>query len=153
MHTKQLLGLDDALAVVAAILADASAGGPVCVGVADGDGALVCLQAMDGVSAVPRQLAPRKARAAALLGQATTALAQSTWAPTLVAELSDPTLTLLPGGAPIRTADGALGGVGVSGRSGDEDERLTLLGASILLTAAPTAPARPTRRPDPQETA
>lgn len=134
MYSKSMLGLDDARAAVDAVLAAAAAGGgPVAVAVTDAEGALVCFAAMDGVSEIPRRLAGRKARTAALLQADTTLLASSPWAPGLLAELADPTLALLAGGAPARAADGALlGGVGVSGRAPAEDQRLADLGAGAL---------------------
>jgi glc operon protein GlcG len=130
VYAKQVLGLDDALVAVAAVLSAAEGGKPVTVAVVDADGALVCLQAMDGVSPVPRRLAPDKARAAALLQQDTAALSTSPWAPALVRELADPTLKLLPGGVPVLRAGDVVGAVGVSGRSPDEDVRLAELGAA-----------------------
>jgi glc operon protein GlcG len=134
MYRKEMLDLEEARAAVDAVLAEAAAGGgPVAVAVTDADGALVCFAAMDGVSEVPRRLAPRKARTAALLQADTTQLATSPWAPGLLAELGDPTLALLPGGAPGRSAGGLLlGAVGVSGRAPAEDQRLADLGAQAL---------------------
>jgi glc operon protein GlcG len=134
MYSKSTLGLDEARAAVDAVLAAAAdGGGPVAVAVTDADGGLVCFAAMDRVTEIPRRLAPRKARTAALLQGDTTQLASSAWAPGLLAELADPTLVLLPGGAPARTAGGALlGGVGVSGRAPAEDQRLADVGAEAL---------------------
>jgi glc operon protein GlcG len=134
MYSKSMLGLQEARAAADAVLAEAATGGgPVAVAVTDADGALVYFAAMDGVSEVPRRLAPRKARTAALLQGDTTQLAASAWAPGLLAELGDPTLALLAGGAPGRSAAGLLlGGVGVSGRAPAEDQRLADLGAQQL---------------------
>lgn len=134
MYTRAMLGLDDARAAVDAVLTEAAAGGgPVAVAVTDADGALVCFAAMDGVSEIPRRLAPRKARTAALLQSDTSQLAVSAWAPGLLAELGDASLSLLPGGTPGRSAAGLLlGGVGVSGRAPAEDQRLADLGAQAL---------------------
>jgi uncharacterized protein GlcG (DUF336 family) len=136
VYSKQLLDLAQARLAVEAVLADAAVtGGPVAVAVSDADGALVLFAAMDGVGAIPRRLAPRKARTAAVLGSDTTDLATSGWAPGLVAELGDGELVLLPGGAVARSAAGAvLGAVGVSGRSPGEDERLAGTGAAALST-------------------
>jgi uncharacterized protein GlcG (DUF336 family) len=134
VHSRDVLGLDDALRAAAAVVAAAAGSRPVTVAVVDADGVLVCLQAMDGVTPLPRALAPGKARAAALLQGETAALAASAWAPALLRELADPTVVLLPGGVPVRTAGGAVvGAVGVSGRSGQEDEDLARTGAEAAL--------------------
>ena len=134
MYSKQLLDLEEARTLADAVIVAASAaGGPVAVAVADADGWLVIFVAMDGVSAIPRQMAPRKARTAAVLQSDTTALASSNWAPSLVAVVGDPDLVLLPGGVVVRSTAGAvLGAVGVSGRSPSEDDRLAQVGAAAL---------------------
>lgn len=47
--------------------------------------------------------------------------------------LAHPKVTALPGGALIKRADDVIGGVGISGGSGEQDTQLALLAARTLL--------------------
>ncbi len=132
MLTKQTLDFDTAYALAAATrdAAAADGGSPITVAVADPDGTLIVVLRMDHCSAVPVTVAINKAVTSARLGVLTSALAAQ-----LVAEgkelaiFGDLRFTSFKGGIPVVTADGThVGGIGVSGRLEDDDEKLANVG-------------------------
>jgi glc operon protein GlcG len=67
MNTKPFLGVDDARRIAAAAEAEALKNQwPVTIAVVDDGGHLLWLQRLDGVAPISAQIAPAKARTAAL---------------------------------------------------------------------------------------
>ena len=117
--------LDQAFAIVHAILADAS--GPASVFVADDHGELVLAVTMDGAAPDTRLNAQRKAYTAARSDAATTrALAEKVRDDPAELASFDPFFTFFQGGVAAFAAGRRVGAVGVSGLSGEEDEELAV---------------------------
>jgi len=141
MFQKNCLGLGDARAAVEAVLDEASKlpDAPIAVAVADDYGRLVYFARMDGCPPVVVELAINKAYTAAVALLDTLAFAERDkgWGREL-ATYGDARFTYLQGGLVIRAGGegGAprdlLGGIGVSGRMPDEDERLARIGLAAL---------------------
>jgi uncharacterized protein GlcG (DUF336 family) len=115
--------LDQARAMVDAVLVEAS--GPVSVFVADEHGEVVAAATMDGAAPDTRLNAQRKAYTAARSDVRTTAelRAKVSGEPAELASF-DPFFTFFKGGVAV-FADGVrVGAIGVSGLSGEEDERV-----------------------------
>lgn len=113
--------------------AAADGGSPVAVAVCDGEGFLVALQKMDGTPTRVAYLARRKAYTAARMQAATGDFQARLEREKLdIRFFCDPRLTPLPGGAPIRDADGrVIGAVGISGRPSPDDQALANRAAEI----------------------
>jgi len=140
MFQKNCLGLAEARAAVEAVLDEASTlpDAPIAVAVVDDYGRPVCFARMDGCPPVVVELAINKAYTAAVALLDTLAFAERDkgWGREL-ATYGDARFTYLQGGLVIRTgADGGppalLGGIGVSGRMPDEDERLARIGLEAM---------------------
>jgi uncharacterized protein GlcG (DUF336 family) len=130
MHT---LSLDNARRMAAATHAAAQAGGmAVTIAVCDAAGRLVLLQRDDGALPISVDLAPAKARTAALVGVPSGALEKAI-------NSGQSALTAMPGcvclggGLPVRHGGVLLGGIAVSGApSGEQDEALARHGLQAL---------------------
>jgi uncharacterized protein GlcG (DUF336 family) len=136
MFQKQCLSLAEARAAVEAILAEALKlpDAPIAVTVTDDYGRLVYFARMDGCPPVVVELAINKAYTAAVALMDTVAFAERDkgWGREL-ATYGDVKFTYLQGGLVIKAADGTLlGGIGVSGRMPDEDERLARIGLEAM---------------------
>ena len=127
MYDKKFVGLQQATAAVDAVLAQASehAERPIVVAVADPEGDLVAFARMDGAGYLSRSMAVRKAYTAARMGSDSGVFGERMGGVVpSVHDLDDPRLVGFKGGVCI-TLDGVIiGAVGVSGRSGEEDEEL-----------------------------
>ena len=112
-----------ALGIVNAVLANAV--GPISVYVVDDHGELVAAASMDGAAPDTRLNAERKAYTAAR-SDATTTRALAAKVRDDPAELAsfDPRFIFFLGGVAAFSGERRVGAVGVSGLSGDEDERL-----------------------------
>jgi uncharacterized protein GlcG (DUF336 family) len=101
-------------------------GHPVCVAVTDERGALLAFTRMDGAPVRSIKLSEAKAYSAARLGVSTTTFHERLVRDGILSSyFADPTLTGLPGGAVICSQNGAtIGGVGISGLTPVEDQRL-----------------------------
>lgn len=115
-------------------------GKPMAVAVMDTRGMLVSFAHMDGASTQVGDVARWKAGSSSKSGRATADTAK------LNPPANMPNVATLGGGVPIFTRDGvALGGVGTSGGSPDEDAACGTAGveAAGLTTARPAPPAPP----------
>jgi len=142
MYTKECLSLAEASAAVEAALGEAlkQPEAPVAVAVVDDHGKLVCFARMDRCPPVVVELALMKAYTAAVAMLDTVAFAarDKDWGRDL-ATYGDDRFTYLQGGLVIWSSPGVndagrvlLGGIGVSGRMPEEDERLGRLGLVAL---------------------
>jgi uncharacterized protein GlcG (DUF336 family) len=115
--------LDQAFSIVRSVVAEAP--GAVSVFVADDHGELVLAAAMDGAAPDTKLNAQRKAYTAAR-SDATSTGALADKARDDAAELHsfDPFFTFFRGGLAVFEGDRRVGGVGVSGLAGDDDEAL-----------------------------
>jgi uncharacterized protein GlcG (DUF336 family) len=136
------LGLAEASAASSAALGEAlkQPEAPIAVAVVDDHGKLVCFARMDGCPPVVIELALMKAYTAAVAMLDTVAFAarDKEWGRDL-ATYGDDRFTYLQGGLVIWSEPGAgeagrilLGGIGVSGRMPDEDERLAGIGLKAM---------------------
>jgi len=115
--------LEHALAIVRRILAEAEA--PVSVFVADDHGELVAAATMDGAAPDTRLNAQRKAYTAARSdAPSTKALAEKVAGDPVELASFDPAFTFFKGGVAAFRDGRRLGSVGVSGLSGDDDDRI-----------------------------
>jgi glc operon protein GlcG len=117
--------LVQALGMVDAVLENAP--GPVSVYVADDHGELVAAATMDGAAPDTRLNAQRKAYTAARSDVRSTGELAAKVADDAVERASfDPFFTFFKGGVAAFEDGLRIGAIGVSGRPGDEDERLAL---------------------------
>jgi uncharacterized protein GlcG (DUF336 family) len=142
MYTKLCLGLAEARVAVEAALKEAykKPDEPVAVAVVDDQGKPVFFARMDGCPPVVVELALMKAytAAVALMDTVSFAARDKDWGRDL-STYGDDRFTYLQGGlviwSPARP-DGAnpvlLGGIGISGRMSDEDERLARIGLEAM---------------------
>jgi glc operon protein GlcG len=136
MFQKGCLGLAEARAAGEAVLAGAAKlpDAPIAVAVTDDYGRLVFFARMNRCPPVVVELAINKAYTAAVALMDTFAFAERDkgWGREL-ATYGDARFTYLQGGLVIQAADGTLlGGIGVSGRMPDEDERLARIGLEAM---------------------
>jgi uncharacterized protein GlcG (DUF336 family) len=137
MYDKPILSLDQVQRAMAAMLERATQQPerPVAIAMVDDTGNLLSYARMDRCRLIPQRIATRKAYTAALVGQDTLAYGERLQSQgRSVAELGDPNLTVIQGGVVVLHPDtGALlGGIGVSGRSAQEDEAIARTGLQAL---------------------
>jgi uncharacterized protein GlcG (DUF336 family) len=149
MFPRDILGLEEARAAVDAVLEEASKdpAQPISVVVVDDHGEVVCAARMDGAGPMFNYMAFKKARSSATTGKNT-----RSWAGFLGKRnyaVSDfvPEATGIPGGIAIVKPNGegsgevgpgqgvVYGAIAVSGRTGNEDEALSMLGLKALQKA------------------
>jgi uncharacterized protein GlcG (DUF336 family) len=115
--------LAEAQAIVEFVVREAS--GPVSVFIADSHGELVAAATMDGAAADTRLNAQRKAYTAARSDALSTReLAEKVRDDPVERESFDPFFTFFLGGLAVFDGESRVGGVGVSGLSGEDDEAL-----------------------------
>jgi len=102
-------------------------GRPICVAVVDERGLLLAFSRMDGSPVRSVQISQGKAYSAARMGVTTEAvLARLHREQIEIGYFCDPQLTALPGGSPLKDANGVLrGAIGVSGLTSAEDQAIT----------------------------
>jgi uncharacterized protein GlcG (DUF336 family) len=142
LYDNKVLELEDAEVAVQAIIKEASKspGRPVAIAVADDKGDLIMLVRMTRTKQFFAYMATKKAHTSGVLGGDTRMLLgvyqreEFGKFETLSADM-----TLIPGGVAIiepgKTAGPqavAYGGIGISGRSADEDEALAFVGLKAL---------------------
>ncbi|MBI1397856.1 MAG: heme-binding protein [Betaproteobacteria bacterium] len=136
----QTLDLERAQQLVAHAMQKATEdfGRPICVAVCDDKGFLLAFARMPGSPVRSVQIAQGKAYSSARMGVTTQAFLERLHKEKIeAAYFCDPLLTALPGGSPLKTADGTLvGAVGVSGLKSEEDQAVTDFVASRLATLA-----------------
>jgi len=111
-------------------------GQPVTVAIADDHGELLAFTRMDGAALHTGVLAQNKAWTAARDRQATQDLgawSRSSGRP--LASWTDPRFTGFGGGVPVWKDGRVIGAVGVSGLSEDEDHRIAMAVAHLLVNA------------------
>lgn len=134
MYQRAVLGSEEAMVGVAAVLAEAAKdpGRPVAVAVVDSEGELICYVRMDETPNMPRKLALRKAYTAGCTGTDGIQYKEVLGKFGISATDMDPQFVAFPGGVAIRQGAALVGGFGVSGRSADEDEALARIGVAAL---------------------
>lgn len=133
MKNKASLELADVKAVAAAAEAEALASKwAVSIAIVDDGGHLLWLQRLDGAAPISAQIAPAKARTAAL-GRRESRTYEEMINGGRVSFLSAPGLEgLLEGGVPILKDGQCLGAVGVSGVKSTEDAQIARAGIAAL---------------------
>ena len=133
MNNKPYLTLDDARRIAAAAEAEAMANKwAVCIAVVDDGGHLLWLQRLDGAAPISAQIAPNKARTAAL-GRRESRVYEEMINQGRVSFLSAPGLeAMLEGGVPIVAGGQCVGAVGVSGVKSAEDAQIARAGIAAL---------------------
>ncbi len=134
MDTKPFLTLDDAKRIAGAAEAEALRHGwAVTIAIVDDGGHLLWLQRLDGAAPVSAQIAPAKARTAAM-GRRDSKAYEDIINQGRVAFLSAPSLQgMLEGGVPIMADGHCVGAVGVSGVKSHEDAQIARAGISSVL--------------------
>ncbi|ADJ62893.1 MULTISPECIES: GlcG/HbpS family heme-binding protein [Herbaspirillum] len=133
MQTKPFLTLDDVKKIAAGAEAEARANNwNVVISVVDDGGHLLWLQRMDGAAPISSQIAPAKARTAAL-GRRESKIYEDMINNGRVSFLSAPGLDgLLEGGVPVVVDGHYVGAVGVSGVKSSEDVQIAKAGIAAL---------------------
>jgi glc operon protein GlcG len=105
----------------------------VTIAVVDDGGHLLWLQRLDGVAPISAQIAPAKARTAAL-GRRDSRIYEEMINGPRTAFLSAPGLEgMLEGGVPVMVQGHCVGAVGVSGVKSSEDAQIARAGIAALL--------------------
>jgi glc operon protein GlcG len=133
MKNKATLELADVKAVAAAAEAEALKNQwAVTIAIVDDGGHLLWLQRLDGAAPISAQIAPAKARTAAL-GRRESKVYEDMINGGRVSFLSAPGLEgLLEGGVPVLKDGQCLGAVGVSGVKSIEDAQIARAGIAAL---------------------
>ena len=136
MYQREVLGLDEARAAVEAIIAEASKEPerPIAVAVVDDRGDPVYLARMDRSFSLFADMSMNKAYTAARFRRDTLEFAErQRRSNKTLAGFGDSKITDQAGGLCIKKPDGtSLGGIGVSGRSGDENVALASVGLKAM---------------------
>lgn len=133
MKTQPVMGLDEARKIAAAAEAEALKNQwPVCIAVVDAGGHLLWLQRLDGTAAISAEIAPAKARTAAL-GRRESKAYEEMINGGRTSFLSAPGLSgMLEGGVPVIVDGHCVGAVGVSGVKSHEDAQVAKAGIAAL---------------------
>jgi uncharacterized protein GlcG (DUF336 family) len=132
MKHKHLLEIADVKAIAAAAEAEALKNSwAVSIAIADDGGHLLWLQRLDGAAPISAQIAPAKARTAALGRRESKAYEEMINAGR-VSFLSAPLEGMLEGGVPIVKDGQVIGAVGVSGVKSTEDVQIARAGIAAL---------------------
>jgi glc operon protein GlcG len=133
MNSKPFLGLDDARRIAAAAEAEAREHAwAVTIAIVDDGGHLLWLQRLDGAPPISAQIAPAKARTAAL-GRRESRIYEEMINGPRTAFLSAPGLEgMLEGGVPVMVQGHCVGAVGVSGVKSGEDAQIARAGIAAL---------------------
>jgi glc operon protein GlcG len=131
---KPFLTLEDAKRIAGAAEAEAARNGwAVTIAIVDDGGHLLWLQRLDGAAPVSAQIAPAKARTAAM-GRRDSKAYEDIINQGRVAFLSAPSLQgMLEGGVPIMAGGHCVGAVGVSGVKSHEDAQIARAGIASVL--------------------
>jgi len=134
MKTKPTLTVDDARAIAAAAEAEANNHSwAVTLAIVDDGGHLLWLQRLDGAAPISAEIAPAKARTAAL-GRRESKVYEDMINGGRVSFLSAPALHgMLEGGVPILVDGQCVGAVGVSGVKSTEDAQIARAGIAALV--------------------
>ena len=134
MKTKPTLTNEDNRAIAAAAEAEATQNGwAVTLAIVDDGGHLLWLQRLDGAPPISAEIAPAKARTAAL-GRRESKVYEDMINGGRMSFLSAPVLHgMLEGGVPIVVDGQVIGAVGVSGVKSSEDAAIGQAGIDALL--------------------
>ena|SRR5437899_4187087 len=133
MQSKQVLTLDDVKKIAAAAEAEAKANNwAVTIAIVDDGGHLLWLQRLDGVAPISVDIAPAKAKTAAL-GRRETKIYEDMINNGRFSFMTAPNLTgMLEGGIPVMVNGQCVGAVGVSGVKSIEDAQIAKAGIAAL---------------------
>jgi len=132
MKNKPALTLDDARRIAAAAEAEALKNGwAVSIAIVDDGGHLLWLQRLDGAAPVSAEIAPAKARTAAM-GRRESKAYEDMINGGRTSFLSAPLQGMLEGGVPIVAEGQCVGAVGVSGVKSSEDVQIGRAGIAAL---------------------
>lgn len=132
MKTKPVLTADDVRRIGAAAEAEAvNNGWAVTIAIVDDGGHLLWLQRLDGAAPISSQIAPAKARTAAL-GRRESRVYEEMINQGRVSFLSAPLDGMLEGGVPVLVDGQCVGAVGVSGVKSVEDAQIARAGIAAL---------------------
>ncbi len=132
MNSKPCLALEDVRRIAQASEQEARQNGwAVTIAIVDDGGHLLWLQRLDGAAPVSAQIAPAKARTAAL-GRRESRVYEEMVNQGRVSFLSAPLEGLLEGGLPILVEGQCVGAVGVSGVKSSEDAQIARAGIAAL---------------------
>lgn len=133
MKSKPFLSLEDARHIAAAAESEAVKNHwAVSIAVVDDGGHLLWLQRLDGAAPISAQIAPAKARTAAL-GRRESRIYEELINGPRTAFLSAPGLEgMLEGGVPVMVLGQCVGAVGVSGVKSIEDVQIARAGIAAL---------------------
>lgn len=133
MQSKQILTLDDVKKIAAACEAEAIANSwAVTISIVDDGGHLLWLQRLDGAAPISAEIAPAKARTAAL-GRRETKVYEDMINNGRFSFITAPKLEgMLEGGAPVMVNGQCVGAVGVSGVKSSEDIQIVKAGIAAL---------------------
>lgn len=133
MKTKAFLSLSELKAIAAAAEAEAVKNGwAVSIAIVDDGGHLLWFQRLDGAAPISAEIAPAKARTAAV-GRRESKGYEDMINQGRVSFLSAPTLEgMLEGGVPIVVDGHVIGAVGVSGVKSTEDAQVARAGIAAL---------------------
>jgi glc operon protein GlcG len=133
MRSRPILTADDARAIAAAAEAEAlSNRWAVAIAVVDDGGHLLWLQRLDGAPPISAEIAPAKARTAAL-GRRESKVYEDMINQGRMSFLSAPALHgMLEGGVPVLVGGECVGAVGVSGVKSTEDAQIARAGIAAL---------------------
>jgi len=134
MQSKQVLTLDDVKKIAAAAEAEATTNGwAVTISIVDDGGLLLWLQRQDGAAPISVDIAPAKAKTAAL-GRRETKIYEDMINNGRFSFMTAPNLEgMLEGGVPIMVNGQCLGAVGVSGVKSAEDAQVAKAGIAALV--------------------
>jgi glc operon protein GlcG len=133
MQSKQILTLDDLKKIAAAAEAEAKANNwAVTISIVDDGGHLLWLQRLDGAAPISAQIAPAKAKTAAL-GRRESKIYEDMINNGRFSFITAPGLEgLLEGGVPIVVGGQCVGAVGVSGVKSAEDVQIAKAGIAAI---------------------
>ncbi|CAG9239433.1 putative heme-binding protein GlcG [Paraburkholderia tropica] len=132
MRTRAVLTEEDVTKVADAAAAHARANEwNVTIAIVDDGGHLLFLRRLDGAPPISAEMAPGKARTAAL-GRRESRLYEEAIRQGRTAFLSAPMTAMLEGGVPIVVNGDVIGAVGVSGVKSDQDAEIARAGIAAL---------------------
>jgi glc operon protein GlcG len=132
MQSKPILSLEDVKRIAAAAEAEALKNKwAVVIAIVDDGGHLLWLQRLDGAAPISSEIAPAKARTAAV-GRRESRLYEEMINNGRMSFLSAPLEGMLEGGVPIMIEGQCIGAVGVSGVKSSEDAQIAKAGIQAL---------------------
>jgi glc operon protein GlcG len=132
MRTRAVLTDEDVIRVADAAVAHARANEwNVTIAIVDDGGHLLYLRRLDGAPPISAEMAPGKARTAAL-GRRESKVYEEAIRQGRTAFLSAPLTAMLEGGVPIVVKGDVIGAVGVSGVKSEQDAMIAQAGIAAL---------------------